>query len=231
MEKAKKKELTLTELDKLRQEGKKIESSKAIAAKRAARAKKKALEEAEKEQEKMKKALLEEVKSMFTTEDKTKKILKNLQEEIRNRRKQALAQKIDEFELPESLKKTYLLAFNTLQYSEFRIELGALSIEGLKIQDREIKTFTYNFVDNLLANGFVDMGWVMSMLNKKYVSRYGWALLRKHAELLANPGGYILGDILDEWADDPDTWSKWERLAKEDGLPVDTRELYPRIWK
>jgi len=229
MEQAKKKRLTLAELDGLRQQGKKIESSQIIAEKRAARANKKAQIAAKAEQEKVRQAELDETRTLFSTEEKTKKILKNLQVEIREYRKKALAEKNEEFELPESLKRPYILAFEKLTYNHFRKELGALSIEGLKIQDREVKIFTYNFVDNLLANGFIDMGWVISMLNKKYVSRYGWALLRKHADLLANPGGYILGDVLDEWADDPDTWMKWERLAKEDGLPVDTRELYPRI--
>jgi hypothetical protein len=36
----------------------------------------------------------------------------------------------------------------------------------------------------------------------------------------------ILKDQFNRWADDPETWKKWERLSSEDGLPADMRVLY-----
>jgi len=228
---AKKKELSLAELEQMRKEGKlNIESSDVIAAKRAARAKKRAEKEAKAQAEKETQETFKAMEEYFPNFNRTGEFLRILQEEIRAQRKLGLERKKDKFNLPDRLREPYFFAFKVLDYNTYRLELGALAIEGLKIQDREVKMFTYEFLDNMLKQGFVDMGWILSMLNKKYVSRYGWALLRKHSEMLANPGGNIIGDILDEWADDSDTWKKWETLAKEDGKPVDTRKLYPRTW-
>ena len=227
----KKKELSLAELELMRKDGKlSIESSEVIAAKRAARAKKRAEQEERTRAEKEAQESFRAMEEYFPNFNRTGEFLRILLEEIRSQRKLGLERKKEKFNLPDSLRKPYFLAFKVLDYSTCRIELGALAIEGLKIQDREVKMFTYEFLDNMLAQGFVDMGWILSMLNKKYVSRYGWALLRKHSEMLSNPGGNIIGDVLDEWADDADTWKKWEALAKEDGKPVDTRVLYPRTW-
>ena len=226
----KKKELSLAELDKLREEGKNIDCSEVIAAKRAVRAKKRAEQEEKSNAEKKAQEAVKAMEEYFPNFNRTREFLRILQEEIRSQRKLGLERKKDKFNLPVHLREPYFLAFNVLDYNSCRVELGALAIEGLKIQDREVKMFTYEFLDNMLTEGFVDMGWILSMLNKKYVSRYGWALLRKHSEMLSNPGGNIIGDILDEWADDADTWKKWEALAKEDGKPVDTRILYPRTW-
>ena len=86
--------------------------------------------------------------------------------------------------------------------------------------------FTYHFNDVLMSQGVFDFGWIIRMLNKKYVSRYGWKLLRRHRSLLAPQGRFILGAYFDQWAKNEDTQLKWERLAKEDGLPVDMREVY-----
>jgi hypothetical protein len=221
-------QLSLAQLEQLRKEGFNVESSESIAAKRAVRARKKVEQEEKDRAEKEFQDAFIAIKKFLPDFQQTKVFLKMLQEEIRTQRKLGLERKKEKFTLPSSLREPYFLAFKVLDFSNYRVELGALAIEGLKIQDRDVKMFTYEFLDNILANGFVDMGWVTCMLNKKYVSRYGWALLRKHSEKLSKPGGYILGDILDEWADDSDTWKKWEKLAKQDGKPVDTRKLYPR---
>lgn len=218
MNKAKKNELSLSELNAMREQGLVKDSDALIAEKRAARAEKKA-----------QKASAEEVRKMFPGFDATKEYLRYLKREIRNRRKEAVAKGITSFSLPDELKHPFYLAFDKLDYNEYRAELGDLSIEGLKVQDREVKVFTYHFNDKLLADGFVDFGWIIRMLGKKYVSRYGWALLRNHAVLLSMIGGSILGDFFDVWAKDPDTWKKWERLALEDGKPADIRELYRTV--
>lgn len=217
MNKAKKNELSLSELNAMREQGLVKDSEAQIAEKRAARAEKKA-----------QKASAEEVRKMFPGFEKTKDYLRYLKHEIRNRRKEAVEKGITSFSLPEELRQPFYLAFQKLDYNQYRAELGDLSIEGLKVQDREVKVFTFHFNDKLLADGFIDFGWIIRMLGKKYVSRYGWALLRNHAALLSMRGGTILGDFFDVWAKDPDTWKKWERLALEDGKPADIRELYPR---
>lgn len=228
---AKKKELTIAELEKMRANGNaSIDSSEVIAQKRAERARKKEEKAKKEEEERAEKAVQASISHYFSNSRKTKDFLAKLGEEIRNQRKAWLSEGITEATLPENLKKPYYLAFERLDYNHYRKVMGPLAIEGLKIQDKEMKIFTFNFVDKLLSDGFVDMGWIISMLNKKYVSRYGWALLRKHAKTLGDPGGNLIGGILDEWADDHDTWVKWEKLAAQDGLPVDTRELYPRTW-
>lgn len=214
---AKKKELSLSDLAEMRELGLVKDSDALIAEKRAARAEKK-----------MKRVSEEEVERTFPGFEKTKDYLRYLKHEIRKRRKEAVEKGITSFRLPEELRHPFYLAFQKLDYNLYRAELGDLSIEGLKVQDREVKVFTYHFNDKLLADGFIDFGWIIRMLGKKYVSRYGWALLRNHSALLAVRGGSILGDFFDEWAKDPDTWKKWERLALEDRKPVDIRELFPR---
>ncbi len=213
-EKAKKKELSLVELTGMRNKGIVKDSDEVIAEKRAARAKKRAECKGN-----------AELKAMFPTEEKTKEVLRALVDKVRYHRKRAVDEGITSFSLPKELKEAIYMAFK-LNYSIYRVELGDLSIEGLKVQDREVKAFTYHFNDGLMSQGIFDFGWIIRMLNKKYVSRYGWKLLRKHRNLLAPQGRFILGAYFDQWAKNEDTQLKWERLAKEDGLPVDMREVY-----
>lgn len=190
--------------------------------------------------------------------DNTKEYLRYLAAEIRAFRKDAVERGEKKLALTEQLKTPYHIAFTRLaptskEYNAYRNELGDLLIEGLKIQDREVKVFSYHYVDKLLTDGFVDWGWFTRMLAKNYVSRYGWALLRKHQEQLGRFGGDILGDQLDEWAEGRKypcddslpvdvreenqrknaelkrvTWANWRRLSSEDGLPADMREIFPR---
>lgn len=213
-EKAKKKELSLDDLAGMRNNGIVKDSDEVIAEKRAARAKKRA------EQKK-----IAELKAMFPTEEKTRVNLRILVEDVRAQRKKAVAEGVTRLSLPKELKEQIYMAFE-LDYNHYRDELGDLSIEGLKVQDREVKMFTYHFNDDLMSQGIFDFGWIIRMLNKKYVSRYGWKLLRRHRSLLAPQGRFILGAYFDQWAEDEDAKMKWKRLAKEDGLPVDMREVY-----
>jgi hypothetical protein len=184
-------------------------------------------------QKKAKMASKEEVNQYFSNFEDAKEYLRYLAGEIRAFRKSAVERGIAKLSLPEQLKTPYHLAFTRLapthkEYNEYRNELGDLLIEGLKIQDREVKVFSFNYVDKLFDEGFVDWGWITRMLAKKYVSRYGWQLLRKHQGQLGMFGGDILGPQLDEWAEDPKTWENWRRLSSEDGLPADMREVFPR---
>jgi len=188
---------------------------------------------AERAEKKAKMASKEEVNQYFSNFEDAKEYLRYLAGEIRAFRKSAVEKGITKLSLPEQLKTPYHLAFTRLapthkEYNEYRNELGDLLIEGLKIQDRELKVFSFNYVDKLFEEGFVDWGWITRMLAKKYVSRYGWALLRKHQDVLCRFGGDILGDQLDEWAEDPKTWANWRRLSSEDGKPADMREIFPR---
>lgn len=190
-----------------------------IAELRAARAEKKAKE-----------ASRREFLQYFPNEEETKEYLRYLAREIRSFRKKAVEQGITKVTLPDYLKRPYHLAFTKLaptskEYNFYRNELGDLSIEGLKIQDREVKVFTYHYNDKLMEEGFLDWGWIVRMLGKKYVSRYGWMLLRKHSKQLAGAGLMVLKPQLDEWAKDPKTIENWARLSREDGKPADMREL------
>jgi hypothetical protein len=133
-----------------------------------------------------------------------KTALRRLTDDIRNFRKTKLLEGIHHVELPQGLKAPFYLALDRLDYNTYRPEIGILLIEGLKIQDREIKVASYHYLDNLFTKiGQVDFGWVSQMLARKYVSRYGWMLMRKHAtegSHLLLYGGVILGDLLDMWA-------------------------------
>lgn len=195
-EKAKKKELSLDDLAGMRNNGIVKDSDEEIAEKRAARAKKRA------EQKK-----IAELKAMFPTEEKTRVNLRILVEDVRAQRKKAVAEGLTRLNLPKELKEQIYMAFE-LDYNHYRDELSDLSIEGLKVQDREVKMFTYHFNDDLMSQGIFDFGWIIRMLNKKYVSRYGWKLLRRHRSLLAPQGRFILSTYFDQWARDKDTQLK-----------------------
>jgi hypothetical protein len=209
------KKKTLEELAEMRAAGIRISSEAEIAAKRAARAEKKAQQMAQKE-----------VKEFFPFSKKTTDTLWKLRHDIREFRKDAVAKGIKKVNLPEEWKQTIYLAFEKLDQNEYRDVFWSLITECLKVQDREIKCLAYDTADRWLSEGRVDFGWLLSLLGRNYVSRYGWALLRKHADKLAPIGSLILKDNFNYWAEDPETWKKWNRLAEEDGLPADIRVLY-----
>ena len=199
---------------------KKVRTDEEIAQLRAQRAEKRA-----------KKASLEEVKRYFPNEESTKDNLSTLQRNIRQFRKKAVEAGITKVVLPDELKRPFYLAFERLSYDTYRPELGDLLIEGLKLQDREVKVFSYRYVDTLFTANGVDFGWLSRMLAKRYVSRYGWQLIRKHAtpgSHLILFGGEILKEPLEMWAKDAKTQKDWERLSREDGKPADMREILPR---
>ena len=218
------KKLTLDELASLREKGIVSASDEQIAAKRAERAAKKIKAEAEQEAK-------QDLERYFPA-GKRKARLQKLQKELRELRKQAVREGINRLTLPEELKKPYYVAFTLLaptakEFNKYREYLGDLLIEGLKIQDREVKIFSYDYLDKLMGAGFYDVGFLYKMLSKKYVSRYGWKLLRKYASNF-KIGYVVFVGQLEAWADDPKTWENWRRLASEDHKPVDTRELFPR---
>jgi hypothetical protein len=206
---------TLEELAQMRANGVGIASEAEIAAKRAARARKKAQQEAELE-----------VKREFPSVYETTSKLWQLRHNIREFRKNAVELGINKVNLPESWKKILYLAFEKLNHDQYRDVFWSLVTECLKVQDREVKCLAYDTADKWLSEGIIDFGWIVAMLGRNYVSRYGWSLLRKHADKLAHFGNMILKDHFDRWAEDPETWKKWERLSSEDGLPADMRVLY-----
>jgi hypothetical protein len=190
-----------------------------------------ALIRAQRAEKKAKKASLEEVNKYFPNEEATKNSLSYLQREIRQFRKKAVDAGITKVVLPDELKHPFYLAFERLGYDTYRPELGDLLIEGLKLQDREVKVFSYRYLDTLFTEKGVDFGWLSRMLAKRYVSRYGWQLMRKHAtpgSLLVSFGGEILKEALEMWAKDAKTQKDWARLSREDGKPADMREILPR---
>ncbi len=189
-----------------------------IAQLRAERAEKRAKREAEQK-------IQEELNTLFPSEKATKVCLKKLAAYLREQRKLALETGTAEFMLPEDVRKTIIFAFTYLDYDKYRDELGLVSIEGLKIQDKEIKKFVFDFNDKLFSKGKVDMGWISKFLNKKYVSRYGWKLLRDHASEFSVCSKIVL-KLLEAWTESPEVWKQWHRLAEEDGGPVDLREFF-----
>ncbi len=189
---------------------------------------------AQRAEKKAQQASQNEVSRYFPGYEATKDILSGLQRKIREFRKQAVEAGITKVILPDDLKRPFCLALGRLDYNTYRPEIGDLLIEGLKIQDREMKVLSYHYLDRLFTAKGVDMGWLMRMLNKRYVSRYGWALIRKHAtpdSFLVQFGGDILGDQLDEWAKDKKTQENWARLSREDGRPADMRKILPRRYR
>ena len=181
---------------------------------------------------KAKKTPNEEFLGYFPEYEDNKTALRKLADDIRSFRKNKLKEGIDHVSLPLGLKEPFYLALDRLDYDTYRPEIGTLLIEGLKIQDREIKIASYHYLDELFSKiGQVDFGWLSQMLAKRYVSRYGWQLMRNHAKpdsFLLKFGGAILGDLLDEWSKDEKTQKDWARLSQEDGKPVDMREILPR---
>ena len=208
---------TLGELEELRASGIPIAPEEEIAAKRAARAEKK-----------NKKAAETELKKVFPSRKETVELLWQLRNNVRDFRKSALEKGVKEISLPKEWKELISLAFEKLDHDTYHDVLWSLVTECLKVQDRKVKRLAFQTADRWISEGKVDFGWILGMLNRRYVSRYGWALLRKHAETLAPIGHYVLKDCFDYWAKDPNTWDKWNRLASEDGLPADIRELYTR---
>lgn len=198
-----------------------IRTEEEIAELRAKRAEKKAKESSK-----------EEFLFYFPNKAKTKVILTELYRRIRKFRKELVVEGVTKKTLKDELKRPFYLALSKLEYDRYRTELGALLIEGLKLQDREIKVACYHYLDNLFSEKkSVDFGWIAQMLSKRYVSRYGWALLRNHSKpksILVMYGGDVLGDLLDEWAEDEKTREKWALLSQEDGKPADMREILPR---
>jgi hypothetical protein len=208
---------TLEELSALRASGVNIAPEAEIAAKRAARAEKKAREEKE-----------NVINTLFPTHQKTTDLLWDLRNNVRNFRKNAVEKGVTKVNLPDEWKRMISIAFTRLDHGTYRDVLWSLTTECLKVQDREIKCLAYDTADRWISEGKTDFGWILGMLSRKYVSRYGWALLRKHVKTLAPIGSVLLKDIFTEWSNDPDTQAKWNRLASEDGLPADMNELYAR---
>ncbi len=206
---------TLEELSALRASGVNIASEAEIAAKRAARAEKKAKTAAE-----------AEVRAVFPSHRETTELLWTLRNNVRKFRKDAVAKGVTKVNLPEEWKAVIYLAFAKLNQDVYRDVLWSLITECLKVQDREIKCLAFDTADQWIAEGKVDFGWILSLLHRTYVSRYGWALLRKHAKTLAPIGAIVLKDAFTEWSKDPDAQAKWNRLTAEDGLPADMNELY-----
>ncbi len=224
-------EKTLRELAELRAKGVVEATDEEIMRKRAERAAKK-----------QKHAAQQEIIAMFPDFEQTKSQLRRWTAQIRFLRKQAVEKNIRKFVLPEDLKKKVYMAYKNLPYLDsqveptakgglaynYQTELGDLAIEGLKIQDRELKVATFNYLNENIFPIIIDWPMILRMLNKYYVSRYGWALLRNFSDRMPVYAGDLLGEDLDRWAQNPETQEQWKKLAQEDGKPVDIRELIPR---
>lgn len=238
-----KKTLTDERMAELRAKGIVTATDDEIAQKRAERAerKRKKIEEIEL----LKKKEEDEAKILkwFPDFETTKNELRNLTAEIRDRRHQAVKENIDKgtFKLPEDVRERIKRAFMYLPYLDsqikpkakgglsknYQIELGDLAIECLKIQDREVKKATFKYM-NVIFTIVIDWPFLMRMLNKYYVSGYGWRLMRVHAHNMPDYAGDLLGAEFDKWAKNPKTQEQWRKLAKEDGMPIDIREIIPR---
>lgn len=219
-----------------------------IAEIRAQRAEKKAqlqkmqeLKQAEKEQKQAEEARL---LSWFPDFKTTKEDLQQLTETVRALRKWALRKNKVSFMLPEEIKDEILRAYEYLPYLDsqikqgakgglsknYQIELGDLAIECLKFQDEDIRKITYEYMDEIFKI-VIDWSFLIKMLDREYVSCYGWKLIRVHAKEMPRYAIDILQYDLDKYADKklhPETWKKWEKLAQEYGGETDMREIFPR---
>ncbi len=90
-----------------------------------------------------------------------------------------------------------------------------------EISTKDIKKYCFEYAQERILEGFSDIGWWMKLLNKKYVSKYAWKLLRINAESIALCARVALKDAIIFWSKDEVTQKKWHELDEEFGTHFD----------
>ncbi len=159
-----------------------------------------------------------------------KRFLEEFQREMRAKRKNALVsgKESDAFFSFDELAK-FELCVQYCPYQKFPLQVGDLLIEGLKYQQKCIKNYTYEYTDKLLKSDETPnlAGFLMRMLARNYVSKYGWKLIRTNYEIISSTfPPFILKDFINNWAEDELTRKKWEELDKEFGTKFNFVEKF-----
>lgn len=155
----------------------------------------------------------------FSTYEARKSFIREFAEELRLARKNALKTGNEkQTELDEERQIAFLMIFRFCPVDLHRQQIGDVLIEGLKYQQKDIKRYCYEYADK---NGFLDIGWIHRMLDKKYVSKWSWKYLRVHYNDIVPTARVILLEKIKFWAEDAVTQKKWKELDQEFGEPFD----------
>lgn len=158
----------------------------------------------------------------LSTHEKRKKFIYDFAEELRSFRKTAVETGNEEqTKLDEERLIAFLMIFKLCPLSIYRKQIGNVLIEGLKYQQKSIKHYCFEYADKHINDGFVDMGWWSKLLNKKYVSKYAWKLLRVHFDKIPTYARIVLVESIKFWAKDELTQKKWKELDEELGKHFD----------
>ena len=158
----------------------------------------------------------------FHDRDKAKRFIHKFSAELREKRKAAVETGREaEVVLNEEQLIAFLMILRFCSINVYRTQIGDLLIEGLKYQQKDIKYYCFEYTQKHISDGFCDMGWWSRLLNKKYVSKYGWKLLRLGAHTIPDCAKVVLSDAIKFWAQDEMTQKKWQELDEEFGSHFD----------
>lgn len=108
------------------------------------------------------------------------------------------------------------------ELDNFRYLACDLIIEGLKYPQKEVKKLCYEYFKETLEKGIVDMGVIISILGKEYVSKCAWRLLVIFQEYFVEFNYVFKASILIH-SEDQRTKNNWEKIKSEEEII----ELFP----
>ena len=161
-------------------------------------------------------------KTHFKSHEHRKAFIREFAATLRENRKNAVETGNEEqTKLDEERLIAFLMIFKFCPFVSYRKQVGDVLIEGLKYQQRTSRNTASSMLRNAFLEGFSDIGWWMKLLNKKYVSKYAWKLLRINAESIALCARVALKDAIIFWSKDEVTQKKWHELDEEFGTHFD----------
>ncbi len=161
-------------------------------------------------------------KTHFKSHEHRKAFIREFAATLRENRKNAVETGNEEqTKLDEERLIAFLMIFKFCPFVSYRKQVGDVLIEGLKYQQKDIKKYCFEYAQERILEGFSDIGWWMKLLNKKYVSKYAWKLLRINAESIALCARVALKDAIIFWSKDEVTQDKWHELDEEFGTHFD----------
>ena len=142
-------------------------------------------------------------KAHFSSHELRKTFIREFAATLRKNRKNAVETGNEEqTKLDEERLIAFLMIFKFCPFVSYRKQVGDVLIEGLKYQQKDIKRYCFQYAHERILEGFSDIGWWMKLLNKKYVSKYAWKLLRINAETIAICARVALKDAIIFWSKD-----------------------------
>lgn len=162
------------------------------------------------------------LKEHFNNHENRKVFIREFAAKLREVRKDAVETGNEEqTALDEERQIAFLMIFRFCPLDIYRKQLGDVLIEGLKYQQKDIKRYCFEYANKHISDGFIDIGWWSKLLNKKYVSKYGWKLLRLNARQIPSYARVALAEAVNYWASDEITQKKWKELDEEFGQHFD----------